>query len=253
MPLSEEQMAAGREAARQRRLGEANTPLTETEEFKAAVAAATQAIEQRILQQIGAIRENTNLTPPSDDAERFARVLSAQLAELIDGDRRRQGQAARLSGEEIEARREATERMERLLTEAFANDQEPQYDVMRPMYLEEQLVEPTWQNAATKILMRRQIVWFGVPNEFMAPANKVAEEIHAAFLRSVGGATAPINRPDLGRPKLKIVGSSDVEGPPAVGKPKTIGMLKLLGDTVQGQITETRVVGTIAAPARQLA
>jgi hypothetical protein len=101
--------------------------------------------------------------------------------------------------------------------------------------------------------MRRQIVWFGIPNEYMAPANDAAREIHAAFLRSIGGSTAPINRPDLGRPKLKIVGSSDVEGVPAVGKPRNIGMLKMLGDTVAGQITETNVLGTIAAPARQLA
>ncbi len=101
--------------------------------------------------------------------------------------------------------------------------------------------------------MRRQIVWFGIPNEHMHPANEAARGIHAAFLRSVGGSTAPINRPDLGRPKMRIIGSSDVEGTPAVGKPKNIGMLKIIGDTVAGQITETNVLGTVAAPARQLA
>jgi hypothetical protein len=226
--------------------------LTETPEFKAAVAAAvaealeckTAEIMERLAAQRGGAGEN--------DAG-FARLFAAQLAELIDQDRRTKGQAARLSAEEIEARREAVERLERLLLDAYANQNEPQYDVMKPCYLEEQLIEPTWQNPATKILMRRQIVWLGIPNEHMHPANPVAEGIHAAFMRSIGGSTAPINRPDLGRPKLRIVGSSDVEGPPAVGKPKNIGMLKILGDTVQGQIIETNVLGTIAAPARQLA
>jgi|SRR5215472_59505 len=228
---------------------------TRTPEFQNALAAAvekaladrTQEIIDRITAQRGA--------PATTQEAGFARVLAGQIAELVDQDRVRRGQAARLPAEEIERRTHAAECMEVLLTDAFAKQKEPLYDVMKPCYFEEQLIDPTWQNPATKVLMRRQVTWYGVPNEQLSPANEVALAIYREFLVMIGGETRALNRPDLGRKKLTIVGSSDVanSSPEPVGTPRSIGMLKLKGDTVQGQISETRVLGTIAAPARQLA
>lgn len=79
--------------------------------------------------------------------------------------------------------------MVRLLVEADERGEDPVYALRIAMYLGEQLVQPQYQDKATKTMMKQKIIWTRVPNESMIPLNDIAKNIHAAFMMSIGGET----------------------------------------------------------------
>ncbi len=224
-------------------------PITETPEFKAAVAAAVEASTASILDRL-ALKSGNGGGNTSDELS-FARVLAAQIADLADQNGRG---PKRVPAEEMEKRREARERLEALMVDVYAQNLEPEYEVTAACYLDEQLIDATWTDER-HILRRTTIVWMGIPNEAMRPVNEIARRVHDEFLTSIGGETAPINRPDLGRKSLRVLHRDGaLDGGPSVGDGQPKGMMRITGrEGVSGQITMTNVLGTVAPPARQLA
>ncbi len=224
-------------------------PLTETPEFHAAVAAAVaDALETKTAEIIERLAEKRGSAADGDAS--FARVLAAEITALVDRDRRG---PARVPAKEMERRRAAREKMESLLSQAYAQGLDPEYEVHRTCYFDEQLIDPTWVDSQ-HVLRRTRISWGMVPNEALVPVNDVAHGIFEAFIASIGGVTAPINRPDLGRKSLKVHHRDGLDDGPPVGKGQPTGALKILGrDNGPGEVRLTNVLGTVAAPARQLA
>ncbi len=224
--------------------------IAETAEFKAAVARAVEQASASILERLAAKNGYGNGGNTADELS-FARLLSAQIAEL-SGQTDRLGRP-RIPTEILEQRRLARERLESLMIEVYTQNLDPEYEIMQACYLDEQLIDPTWVDS-NHVLRRTTICWLGVPNEAMRPKNEVAQRVYTEFLASIGGVTAPINRPDLGRKSVKVLHREGLDDGPKVGTGEPKGILRITGrDAQPGQITETRVLGSIAAPARQLA
>ncbi len=221
----------------------------ETPEFHAAVAdAVAAALESKTAEIIERLAEQRGSAAGGDAS--FARVLAAEITALVDRDRRG---PARVPAKEMERRHVAREKMESLLSQAYTQGLEPEYEVHRTCYFDEQLIDPTWVDSQ-HVLRRTRISWGMVPNEALVPVNDVARDIFEAFVASIGGATAPINRPDFGRKSLKVHHRDGLDDGPVVGKGQPTGALKILGrDNGPGEIRLTNVLGTVAAPARQLA
>jgi hypothetical protein len=198
----------------------------------------------------------------------------------------------RVAPAELEARKEARDKMESLILDALvargkaeqdlniaeANGDpiaieaaeeaikraSPLYELTRPVFLDEQLVEPTYVEPGTHIRKVQSIQWPGIPDDSYRPKNAVAKAIYAQFVRSNGGKTPEAKvaykhgyqAPDRRAPGLTVVGQ---EGHPR-GTPET-GMegggrmregLKVLRAQQPGSVTDVQVLGTNAAPARQI-
>lgn len=227
--------------------------LLQTAEGQAILSAAVEAATARLMSELGHERSAAN-TQPVDGDRRFARELAVAIGEMSD-----QGaKLKKVSPAEMERRKNARTRMEQLLVEARAEGVVPEYELNRAVYLDEVLVPPTYidRNHVTR---RTQIAWPHVPNEGMSPSNPVAKNIFHAFMESIGGATQNINRaPATPEPVsaadesgLRVLHKDSVKQAPQVGKPRH-NDLQIIGRNMPGVVEETRVLGTIAAPARQI-
>lgn len=218
-------------------------------EGQEAISAAVAAVLSRLnLERAGAN------TQPQDGDTSFARSLAGAIAEISD-----QGnKVRRVAPAEMERRKVARQTMESMLIEARANRVVPEYELNATVYLDEVLVAPTYidRNHVTR---RTQIAWANVPNEQMSPINAAARNIHRAFMESIGGATQVVKREDDvlvdNEPEtvgLRVLHQDGLRKEVAqVGKPRHQD-LKILSRNAPGDITETNVLGSIAAPARQI-
>jgi hypothetical protein len=123
----------------------------------------------------------------------------------------------RMPPDVLEARERARIRMEQLIVEAAANDHIPTYRLMRAVYLDEVLVQPTYIDR-NHVQKHAEIEWPQVPNEAMLPINQVAREIYAAFMESIGGTTANVIT-GADRPALKVLHQADIDRTPAGRRP----------------------------------
>lgn len=154
----------------------------------------------------------------------------------------------------IVAREQARARMQNLLIEARARGVIPEYELRTAVYLEERLIYPTYVGM-DRVLRPTMIGWAQVPSEAMTPVNDVAREIFTAFLESIGGKTTAGVRPDQERAgNLHVMSDGKLQSIPQVrAQREGSGDLRILGRQQPGQVVETRVLGTVAQPARQLA
>lgn len=253
-------------------------PLINKPEFKAAVDAAVEErlanFQAELLAKLGDARrdapapmaaarteaERVATTSPSDSDRQFARGLATAIAELGD---QGVGRGKRVSPEVMAAREEARQRMISLIIEARAKGDVPAYRLKHKVYLDERIVEPVWI-APDHTQRHTEIDWPGVPNHAMIPINDVAHAIHVAFMESVGSNVAtPMD--DL-RDLSVTAGGLVIKGGPR-SAPRMIGDaaeaqhvgqgtsggegLRVRGRQRAGTVVETRVLGTVAEPARQ--
>lgn len=216
-------------------------------EGQEAISAAVAAV----LSKLNVSRAEAGTAPLDGDAS-FARQLATAIGEISD-----QGsKVRRVSPAELEKRRIARERMEDMLIAARADGTVPEYELSAAVYLDEQLVAPTYVDRQ-HIQRRTQIAWPKVPNEHMRPISNAAKNIFAAFMESIGGPTSAVRRTDDVLPEqpdesgLKVLHQGERREVAHVSKPR-MHDLQIINRNLPGTMTETNVLGSISAPARQI-
>jgi len=231
--------------------------ITESPEFKAAVAAAAAEAVQGIMAALTAGREasGTAAAPAASIDNQFAEGLAMALAQLTDQGTSRK----RVAPEVVRKRAEARALMENLIIQARAEGRVAKYQLRNKVYLDEVMVDPNWVNPASKAVEKTEIEWPGVPNEAMIPMNDTAKEIFSAYVDSIGSVVSVVPPvPQYVTPNgLTINGraparrgsnltSTGQDAPAGVG-------LRIGHKDVPGQYREINVLGTIAPAARQSA
>ena len=245
----------------------------ETDEFKAAVAAAVapavQAEMAKLAEKLNAARQSAGTLPDGSDIN-VIRTLAMAIAELND-----QGSGRRRVAPEILAKRAAArDLMGELLMQARATKSKPEYKIIAQTQLIDpktgpRIIQP-FKIGNDKRTVQTEIYYYGVPNEAMRPLNDAAKGIYGAFMDAIGGNTDKIRDGEFkadNRPIWVTQNGLVVKGE-ASGQRRTVSNF---GDPIEDEIgTEpnsddiieekplndpTRefvpVLGTVAAPARQ--
>lgn len=218
-------------------------------EVQALIAAAVDKAAADILAQLNEkrVEAGVSVTPaPGDDA--WANRLALALAQVANPGRTPIDPAV------IAQREAARTRMFDLIVDARANDKVPEYELRNKVFFEEQLIEPMY--TGTDRVLRHQVIgWRDVPNEAMRPANETAREIFSAFLESIGTQLSDV-QPEAKSGSLLVMTGGQLRTVPQVGgapRRQGSGDLTLRGRNQPGEVVETNVLGTRAAPARQIA
>lgn len=158
---------------------------------------------------------------------------------------------------EVMAKRvRAREEMEALIKKTIDEGAEqPVYKLTRACYLGEQMIQPYWTDRATRTTKATEVGWWGVPNEYMHPANEIAEKIHALYLESIDShkKIAPGLRVTPGGLVVRSGGMNPDGGrdsAPRVGR--DIHEPSLSGRNGDRPEVQTRILGTLMPPARQM-
>jgi hypothetical protein len=167
-------------------------PITETPEFKAAVAdAVSKAVNEALPKIAQGLASSTASEGIGIDA--ILSKLAMQIAELND-----QGSSApkRIPPEIILARQDAHERMMALIEKerrAKARDpshEPPMFQLVSKMTADlpeagSVLLEPVYRGADNRVYPT-ELAWLGIPNLAMEPQNASARAIMEAFKESIG-------------------------------------------------------------------
>lgn len=190
--------------------------------------------------------------PASGDAASWMEALAQEIARVSNGGI---GQKP-VPPEELEKRRKARERMEALIEKTVQAGVQPTYRLTAKVYLGEQMIQPIYIDRATKMPAPMEIGWWAIPNEYMHPTNPEAEAIHAAFLESIGGAKK--------HTRLRVTPGGLVVrsgGMPAEGGRDSAAAVRtgpdvyhpsIRGKGNESHAVETRILGTLMPPARQM-
>ncbi len=218
-------------------------PMHERPEFKAAVAEAAALVVQQMT-AAGAVPQAQG----NEATQQLFSQMALSIAEISD-----QGtQRKRVAPEILAAREAAWVRAQARVELARQNREQPEYRVIAKIYFNERFIEPFKLNDAKKPVPN-EIIWTGMPNQALVPLNDVAKEIfeHYSASRATGGKLATTDN----RAVWVTTGGLVVKGdPPARSFVATPQEFK---DDLQVQsphdptAPEVRVLGTVAAPARQ--
>jgi hypothetical protein len=263
----------------------ANDPkaLTETPEFKAAVA---EAVASSVASEVGKILASLKAEGAqlSSGDHKFAENLALAFATLSE-----QGTGRKYVAPEIlRVRSEARDKMFKLIISARKDYRRaldaigrepkqsellaitakyvPSYRVAAKTLLDNQVVQPFWVDSS-HIAQPTEIDWPGVPNDALVPLNDVAREIHAAFRESIGSKAQSVSATgavtDAPDPMDDGYGTTAnglvVRGGavPRRNRPETTPEhqseegLALHHRNKPGRTKEIHVLGTIAPPAQQ--
>jgi hypothetical protein len=224
------------------------TGFTNTPEFQEAVAAALA----KMMETASAEKDNAT------DAKSLMQALAMEISQLTDQGTGRK----RVAPEVLRMRQAGLERMMRLLKEARTSKTVVSWRVKSKCYLADRVVEPFWI-ATDHTAQPTEIDWDGVPNEAMMPLNKPAEAIHDAFRQWIGSSARVVPDDALAITPGGLVVHGGAAGlssgkrkvdPEArhTGEPEPEGALNIHHKNKQGYV-ETRILGSIAEPARQTA
>lgn len=221
-------------------------------EVQAMIADAVTKATEDLVAKLAAKRAEQGTEDGGGDRT-LARQIALAIGEVADQGTNRK----RVPPQVLEARRQAREKMTGIILDYQAQDIMPEYELTRAVYLAEELVEPTYTDR-DHVMRRTKIEWAGVPNEGMTPANEAARVIFGAFMESIGGATPNVTRQvekiqtRESTGGLKVLHKPDVREASQVAVPRNSGVTRL-GRRQAGDVIETNVLGTNAAPARQIA
>jgi hypothetical protein len=234
--------------------------VTETEEFKAAVAKAASDALAELLPTLKKAREAHGTEEEGSADPTWMRALAMEISQLTDqGTGRR-----RVAPEVLRSRQMAREKMTNLIVDARAAKKTATYRVKAKILLADRVVEPFWI-ASDHTAQPTIIDWDGVPNEAMVPENKTATAIHKAFMESIGNSARVVPEDALAITPGGLVvhggaaglssGKRQVQVPEAkhTGDASPEGGLNIHNKNAPGRFVEKRILGTIADPARQTA
>lgn len=230
--------------------------LTETPEFKAAVAeAVAKATPAIIAATLTEVKKGGMPVPGgADDTTRdFFSQMALAIAEISDQGTNRK----RVAPELLAKRAAAAELVQRLVAQARKNGDKPEYRIITKVYLNERLIEP-YRRLPDKTVVPQEIMWTGMPNEGMRPLNDVARAIYAAYKESIGSIDrihTTDNRPLWVTPAGLVV-KGDAPQKLVVGNGQPFAEELAVADDGYRDFndpnaTELHILGTIAAPARQ--
>ena len=254
-----EQAASKPKRGRPRMPKQTAVPVTETEEFKAAVAKAAADALSELLPSLKQARAEHGSQDESSDPT-WMRALAMEISQLTDqGTGRR-----RVAPEILRARQLAREKMTQLIIDARANKKIATYRVKAKTLLADRVVEPFWI-ASDHTAQPTIIDWDGVPNEAMAPENKTAKAIFDAFMESIGSSIRVVPEDALAITPGGLVvhgGAAAISSgrrqlkqgePEHTGNASSEQGLNIHNKNAPGRFVEKRILGTIADPARQTA
>jgi hypothetical protein len=234
-------------------------PITETDEFKSAVAKAAADALSELLPSLKEARRSQGTTDEGSDPT-WMRALAMEISQLTDqGTGRR-----RVAPEVLRARQEARARMTQLIIDARAAKKLATYRVKAKTLLADRVVEPFWI-ASDHSAQPTIIDWDGIPNEAMVPENKTASAIFDAFMDSIGSSAKVVPEDALAITPggLVVHGgaasiSSGVRQVRAAEQKQTGNAASEQGLNIHhknepGRFVEKRILGSIAEPARQTA
>lgn len=231
-------------------------PLRETPEFRRAVADSIKELlpdlRKEIMESLG------GLPKPQGGDTGFAEALAMQLAALTS---QGVGKKIPVAPEVLKIRAEAEEKMLGLLVAAREAQTPPTYILRAKIYVGDRLIEPKWVDPQTKSQRDTEIDWYGVPNEAMLPVNDVAKEVMFAYeMAHTMKPKEALSAPNLRNGGFIFDGKVVVRaGEPAQrvtnapGAMSEVDGLRVKGRDLPGQYVQKNIVGTIAAPAIQLA
>lgn len=244
-------------------------PMTERPEFQAAVAQAAATVVQALIKN-GAIPTQSVAPGVSDDAAtQLFRAMGMSIAEIADQGSNRKRVAPEILAERAAAHKRAVALIEDAKGKVKKAREEkdevtlaaytPEYRVISKIYFNERFVEPYKVDPASKQPQPVAIEWTGMPNDALIPINDIAKRIFTEYRKSVGmpeGLATVDNRPvwvtQNGLVVKGVAGATqrreiDQPQPFAADFPEEM-KVKLNDDP---RAPEIRVLGTIAAPARQ--
>lgn len=230
-------------------------PLTETAEFKAAVAQVASDAVQAALSGLMPKAEAAGISLAG--SQDWMQALAVTLAEIGNQGTGRKTVAPHI----LKQREDARGRMVDLILKARAEGQPATYRLTAQVHLAERVIDPFW-TAADHTTKSTEIDWGGIPNDAMVPVNDTAKEIHAAFKDSVGTMERVVPEERLGiTPNGLIVRNAAVtdtvrrrtgsEAPhTGDGTGEDVG-LKIHHENQPGRYKDVHILGTIQEPARQ--
>lgn len=156
--------------------------ITESPEFKAALAAAMEQMRTGLTADIVAAVATAK---GGNDTASLISDLTVAIAGMTDVG----GNRKVIAPAEATRRVAAFERMGQILNRVQADTTlRPHYYLVAQTQLEEQLLEK-YLPAGDGKWVRNEIIWRGAPNSAMRPVNAIAKEIFGAYLESIGGST----------------------------------------------------------------
>lgn len=124
----------------------------------------------------------------------------------------------------------------------------PVYKVIRKVVFAETLIEPQYHDPVSKQMVDQEVNWPSIPNQALLPVNEAAQQIHSAFLRSIGEQPLDISKeaaPWVLSANKIMRGRAGTERP-EVQEAGPIDVRRSLPGMKQ---TRQAVLGTLAAPA----
>lgn len=268
-------MAAGRRPkvnvmsqSSERQNDQETSDLTQSPEFVAAVAAATQAAVDKAMAPIMENLAKIGAAPAAPGgAEYDAKTLFSQMA-LAIAEISDQGTNRKRVAPEILAQRARSHALmiEAIIEAKRAHDEDreerPLYRAIGKMYLNERFIEPFTLDPATKKPVPVELYWSGVPNEVMRPLNSAAERIYAHFRDSIGSVNKVQEQTETWisagglvikgeGPARRSVGGMDEAGRPAPSLPSFDDDLSIAGGQSDPTKPFINVLGSVAPSARQ--
>ena len=225
-------------------------PVTETPEFKAALAASVAKVKEDLLTEL------TSRFPKTDgDTKGMAAQMDAlamSIASLTDqGTGRR-----RFPPETVKKWAQARERLNKLLYDARKSETPGSYRVIAKTLLANQLLEPKWVDS-THITQDTIIDWYGHPNLALEPVNEVARLVYSAFKETIDlvGEEVPGLQTAENNDKVFVKGQpikkAQMTGTLSFGQASANEAeegLSVKHKNVAGQTVAKHVLGSIAPP-----
>ena len=238
----------------------ADVPITETPEFKFAVAeAARVAAAEATAAAIAHFAASKNDDAPTGDVQDVLRGLALAIAEMShQGDKRDRPVDPKVLAE----RRAGQERMDALIREAQTlpkgDPRRPKWKCRSKVILADHIIDPWKRDPATKKAVPVEFRWCLEPNDAMVPLNDMAEAIYAEFRASRGNKYGKDGyaKNEVRRDTWMSDSGLVIEGAPPVRREirfedKTADALDIDADPFDPNATHVRVLGTAHPPARQ--
>jgi hypothetical protein len=251
VPTAETEVSETKHRGRPKKVPTARS-IMERDDFKSAVARAVAEV-------LAEARRNEGNEPTASDPT-WMRTLAMEISQLSDQGTGRK----RVAPEVLQSRQVSRELMVKLIAQARAAHRTATYRVKAKTLLADRVVEPFWIDNM-HVAQPTIIDWDGIPNEAMVPENKTAQAIYNAYKASIGSTERVVPEDTLAITPGGLVvhgGASSISaGRRRVGEEpqqttRSPGSDDSPGLNVHhknepGRYKETRILGSIADPARQ--